>query len=43
MKKRMAGDGADGVGSTPAEFAAHVKAESARWAEVIRKSNIRAD
>lgn len=43
MQKRMAGDGADGVGSTPAEFADYVKAESARWAEVIRKSNIRAD
>lgn len=43
MQKRMAGDGSDPVGSTPAEFAAHVKAESARWAEVIRKSNIRAD
>jgi tripartite-type tricarboxylate transporter receptor subunit TctC len=43
MQKRMAGDGADGVGSTPAEFADYVKAESARWAEVIKKSNIRAD
>ncbi len=43
MQKRMAGDGSDPVGSTPAEFTAHVKAESARWAEVIRKSNIKAD
>lgn len=43
MQKRMAGDGAEGVGSTPAEFAAYVKAESARWAEVIKKSNIKAD
>lgn len=43
MQKRMAGDGSDPVGSTPAEFAAHVRAESARWAEVIRKSNIKAD
>lgn len=43
MQKRMAADGSDGVGSTPAEFTAHVKAESARWAEVIRKSNIKAD
>jgi tripartite-type tricarboxylate transporter receptor subunit TctC len=43
MQKRMAGDGADGVGSTPAEFAGYVKAESARWTEVIRKSNIKAD
>ena len=43
MQKRMAGDGADGVGSTPDEFAAHVKAESMRWAEVIKKSGIKAD
>lgn len=43
MQKRMAADGADGVGNTPAEFAAYVKAESARWAEVIKKSNIKAD
>jgi len=43
MQKRMAADGSDGVGNTPAEFAAHVKAESARWTEVIRKSNIKAD
>ncbi len=43
MQKRMAGDGADGVGSTPSEFAAYVKDESTRWAEVIKKSNIKAD
>lgn len=43
MQKRMAGDGADGVGSSPAEFAGYVKAESARWAEVIKKSSIKAD
>ncbi len=43
MQKRMAGDGADGVGNTPEQFAAYVKAESVRWAEVIRKSNIKAD
>ncbi|MDP3715734.1 MAG: tripartite tricarboxylate transporter substrate binding protein, partial [Burkholderiales bacterium] len=43
MQKRMAGDGAEGVGSSPAEFAAYVKAETARWSEVIRKSSIKAD
>ncbi len=43
LQKRMAADGSDPVGNTPAEFAAHVKAESARWSEVIRKSNIKAD
>lgn len=43
LQKRMAADGSDPVGNTPAEFAAHVKAESARWSEVIKKSNIKAD
>jgi len=43
VKARMAGDGSEGVGNAPAAFAAHVKTESARWADVIRKSNIRAD
>ncbi len=43
MQKRMSGDGADAVGSTPAQFAAYVKAESARWTEVINKSGIKAD
>ncbi len=43
LQKRMAADGSDPVGNTPAEFAAHVKAETARWSEVIKKSNIKAD
>lgn len=43
VRARMAGDGSEPVGNTPAEFAAHVKAESARYADVIKKSNIRAD
>lgn len=43
MQKRMSGDGADAVGSTPVQFAAYVKDESARWTEVIKKSGIKAD
>ncbi len=35
--------GARGVGSTPSEFAAFLKGESAKWAEVIRVGNIRLD
>ena len=31
------------VGSTPAEFAAHIKKELARWAKVIRQSSIHLD
>lgn len=43
LHKRMAADGSDAIGNTPAEFAGFVKAESARYAEVIKKSNIKAD
>ena len=40
---RMAGDGADPVGSTPNEFAAHLKAETEKWTRVIRQTGIRGD
>ncbi len=43
MQKRMAAEGSEGVGSTPAEFATHIKNESARWSDLIKKSNIKAD
>ncbi len=43
IRKRMAADGSDAVGNTPAEFAAHVRTESARYAQVIKQSNIKAD
>jgi tripartite-type tricarboxylate transporter receptor subunit TctC len=31
------------IGSTPAEFAAHIRAEAAKWAEVIRFSGAKLD
>ena len=43
MKERLAGIGTDPVTSTPEEFAAYLKAEIARWGEVIRKANLHAD
>ena len=39
--KRLAGDGSEPVGSSPAEFAAHLKAEHEKWAGVIRKAGIK--
>ena len=36
MKDKLAGDGAEPVGTTPAEFAAHIKSELAKWANVAR-------
>lgn len=35
--------GAKAVGSTPGEFGAFLKAESSKWADVIRAGNIRLD
>lgn len=40
---QLAADGAEVATGTPAEFAAYIKRESARWADVIRKAGIRAD
>jgi tripartite-type tricarboxylate transporter receptor subunit TctC len=40
---RLAQDGAEPVGSTPAEFAALIKAELQKWANVARIANIQAD
>ncbi len=41
--QRMAGEGSGPAGSTPAEFAAHIKSEIKQWGEVIHKAKIRAD
>ncbi len=40
MKARLATDGAIPVGNTPAEFAAHIKEEMAKWGEVARAAKI---
>jgi tripartite-type tricarboxylate transporter receptor subunit TctC len=43
VRERLVGMGATPVGNTPAEFAAFVKAESARWGEVVRRAGIKAE
>jgi tripartite-type tricarboxylate transporter receptor subunit TctC len=40
VKERLAADGAEGVGSTPAEFAALIKEELDKWARVAKAANI---
>jgi tripartite-type tricarboxylate transporter receptor subunit TctC len=42
IKKRLAVLGFEPVASTPEEFARHAKLEFAKWADVIRASNIKA-
>lgn len=43
IKERMATLGFEGVGTTPGEFGAQFRAESVKWAKVIREAGIRAD
>jgi tripartite-type tricarboxylate transporter receptor subunit TctC len=40
MKDKLASDGAEPVGTTPAEFAAHIKSELQKWANVARVAKI---
>lgn len=41
--ERFAADDAEGIGSTPAEYAAFVKKEQLRWSKVVRAAKIKAD
>jgi tripartite-type tricarboxylate transporter receptor subunit TctC len=43
VKSLILSQGNEVGGGTPQEFAALIKAESAKWSEVIRKGNIKAD
>jgi tripartite-type tricarboxylate transporter receptor subunit TctC len=43
VSDRLAAQGATVVGSSPAEFAAFIRTERARWGEVVRAAGIRAD
>lgn len=42
MMKHLVADGSEGVGSTPAEFTAHIRAESEQWRRVIKQAGIHA-
>jgi tripartite-type tricarboxylate transporter receptor subunit TctC len=43
LAQRYAADGAEGVGSTPQQFAAHIKAENDKWGKLIKETGIRGD
>jgi tripartite-type tricarboxylate transporter receptor subunit TctC len=43
VKERIASQGAEIVGDTPAEFAAFISAESAKYAKIIRQAGVKVD
>jgi tripartite-type tricarboxylate transporter receptor subunit TctC len=40
IRDRLVADGADPVGSAPAEFQAYIRAETAKWAKVVKQARI---
>jgi tripartite-type tricarboxylate transporter receptor subunit TctC len=43
LNQRYAADGAEGVGNTPQQFGAHIRAENERWGKLIRETGIRGE
>ncbi|MBI3936885.1 MAG: tripartite tricarboxylate transporter substrate binding protein [Betaproteobacteria bacterium] len=43
MREKLSSEGGEVVGSSPEQFAQHIKAELARWARIIKAANVRAD
>jgi tripartite-type tricarboxylate transporter receptor subunit TctC len=43
IKERFSAIGADAVSSTPDQYAAFIKSEMAKWAQVVKKAGIRND
>ncbi|EIM25389.1 Bug family tripartite tricarboxylate transporter substrate binding protein [Microvirga lotononidis] len=43
VRERLEAEGAEPIGNSPEEFATMMKAESARWAEIVKKANISID
>jgi len=43
LSKRYRMAGGEAVGSTPAEFAAFIKSEQAKWSRVIKSTGIKLD
>lgn len=43
VRERLEAEAAEPIGNSPEKFAAMMRAESARWAEIVRKANIAVD
>ena len=43
VRQRLTEEGGDIVASTPDQFTAYIKAETAKWGKVIKSANLRAE
>jgi tripartite-type tricarboxylate transporter receptor subunit TctC len=43
VRERLASDGSEPIGSTPEEFAAHIKSEITKWHKVVLEANLKAE
>jgi tripartite-type tricarboxylate transporter receptor subunit TctC len=43
VKDRLAGAGFESIGNTPEQFAAYIRSEIEKWAQVVKASGARAD
>ena len=43
VRERLEAEGAEPIGNAPDEFAAMMKTESARWADVVKQAAIKVD
>lgn len=43
VKEKLIGQGADPVGNTPEQFAAHIRSETIKWAAVVKASGAKVD
>ncbi len=43
VKKRLLENGLDALSNTPEQFAAYIRAETTKWAAVVKDANVKVD